>query len=138
MKGMTRTTKRCPVCDRVKATESDWQAWQDAGGWDRVMPSGVCFRVNDLPGFGRHSIHADDDCESHAVDWRSRALAAERESGRRLKIIADAFRDAKILKRCGMYHGSTITIGPMWDELDSAGMLVEDHQGYQSVKEVTP
>jgi hypothetical protein len=69
--------ERCQVCDRVKATEADWQAWQDAGGWNRVMPPGVCFRVNDLPGFGRHSIHADDDCESHAVNWRARALAAE-------------------------------------------------------------
>lgn len=59
---------RCPVCDRVKATW--WDGREDLchrdipAGRKGVCTMGVCLRDIEW-------------CESHAVDWRSRALAAE-------------------------------------------------------------
>ena len=60
--------ERCPVCDRVKAT------WWD--GRDDL-----CHR--DIPAGAKGVCTLDvclrdiEWCESHAVDWHARALAAE-------------------------------------------------------------
>lgn len=53
---------RCPVCDRVKAS---WKANSDP-----TRESRFCYGTDTI------------DCHDHRVDWRSRALAAERDRDR--------------------------------------------------------
>lgn len=78
---------RCPRCDLPRANEADRQrwdeAWQAANGTvvernaaaDAVMRPGICFNLNCIP-----------------VDWRARALAAERAASPPQEVVKAARR----------------------------------------------
>lgn len=56
--------ERCPTCDRVKCLPARYAA-EDAN------------RENSTPNTRYAVTQAIDDCDTHAVDWRQRALTAE-------------------------------------------------------------
>lgn len=57
-------TERCPVCDRPKASQDDFDEVPEGAGEE------LCWGLWDFY-----------QCEMKAVDWRARALAAEVDFG---------------------------------------------------------
>jgi hypothetical protein len=69
-------SERCPRCDRKPGTE-----WRLLGSPEYCLHFADCLQLPNT-NWGDHSASAD--CVKHAVDWRQRALDAERERDRAL------------------------------------------------------